>query len=142
PAALIALGATIVTDRREITADDFFKGLFETALEEDEIITKVKIPKAEKAAYGKFASTASKYAIVGVFVAKHASGVRVAVTGASSSYFRVEAMEQALANDWSAGALDGIAVATEGLQSDMEGDAAYRAHLVGVMAKRAVTAAG
>ncbi|MEO0326334.1 MAG: xanthine dehydrogenase family protein subunit M [Myxococcota bacterium] len=142
PAALIALKATVVTDRREIAADDFFRGLFETALEEDEVITQVKFPKADKAAYGKFASTASKYALVGVFVAKHGSEVRVAVTGASARYFRVAAMEQALAAKWSPDAVDGIIVPEDDLQSDMEADSAYRAHLVSVMAKRAVGSAG
>ncbi len=141
PAALVALGATIVTDRREIAADDFFTGLFETALEEDELIVKVKFPKAPKASYAKFASPASKYAIAGVFVAQRADGsVRVAVTGAGSHVFRIEAMENALSSNWSADAIAGIVVPADELNSDVEADADYRAHLVGVMARRAVAA--
>lgn len=141
PAALVALGATIVTDRREISADDFFTGLFETALAEDELVVKVKFPKAQKASYAKFASPASKYAIAGVFVAQRADGsVRVAVTGAGSHVFRIEAMENALSSNWSADAIAGIAVPSEELNSDVEADADYRAHLVGVMARRAVAA--
>lgn len=142
PAALVALGATIVTDRREIPVDDFFTGLFETALEEDELVVKVKLPKPKKAGYAKFASPASKYAIAGVFAAQLADGsVRVAVTGAGSHVFRVEAMEKALAADWSADAIEGISVPADELNSDVEADAEYRAHLVGVMARRAVASA-
>lgn len=143
PAACLALGATIKTDRREISADDFFKGLFETALEEDEIITSVSFPAAEKAAYVKFPNPASRYALVGVFVAKTAGGVRVAVTGAGDNgVFRASALEQALSANFSASALDGVSVSDDGLMSDIHASAEYRAHLITTMAKRAVTAAG
>jgi len=143
PAACLALGATIKTDRREISADDFFKGLFETALEEDEIITSVSFPAAEKAAYVKFPNPASRYALVGVFVAKTADGVRVAVTGAGDNgVFRATVLEQALASNFSASALDGTSVSDDGLMSDIHASAEYRAHLITTMAKRAVAAAG
>jgi carbon-monoxide dehydrogenase medium subunit len=143
PAACLALGATIKTDRREISADDFFKGLFETALEEDEIITSVSFPAAEKAAYVKFPNPASRYALVGVFVAKTAGGVRVAVTGAGDNgVFRATALEQALSSNFSASALDGASVSDDGLMSDIHASAEYRAHLITTMAKRAVAAAG
>ncbi len=140
PAALIALGATIKTDRRTIAADDFFTGLFATALERDELIVAVHFPKAKRAAYAKFAHRASKYAVVGVMVAETAAGIRVAVTGAAGVVFRVPAMEAALAKAFTVDALDGIAVATDDLNSDSEASAEYRAHLIGVMAKRAVQA--
>jgi len=143
PAAVLALGATVVTSTRKIPADDFFKGLFETALQANELITAVHFPIPEKAAYEKFRNPASRYALVGVFVAKTAAGVRVAVTGAGASgVFRVEAFEKALEANFSASALDGLSVDASGLASDMHADADYRAHLIGVMAKRAVTAAG
>ena len=140
PAALVALGATVKTDRRAISADDFFTGLFETALEEGEIVTAVHFPVPERCAYAKFASHASKYAICGVMVAKTSHGVRVAVTGAGSKVFRVEAMEKALDAKFAPESLDGITVPADDLQG---GDASpeYRAHLVTVMAKRAVAAA-
>ncbi len=142
PAACLALGATIVTDRREIPADDFFTGMFETSLEDGELITEVRFPLAQKAAYAKFDNPASRYAIVGVFVAQFAGGARVAVTGASQSgVFRVPEMEQALAAEWSADAVAGIAVPAAGLNADIHSSAAHRAHLVTVMAKRAVAAA-
>ena len=141
PAAIVALGATIKTDRREISADDFFTDLFETALEDDEIITSVSFPIPKRAAYAKFASPASKYAIVGVMVAETASGVRVAVTGAGSKVFRVTDMETKLGGSFSAESVAGVAVAAEDLRTDTEASAAYRAHLIGVMAKRAVAAA-
>ena len=142
PAAALALGATIVTNKREIAAGDFFKGLFETALEDGEIITKVKFPLPEKSAYEKFRNPASRYAMVGVFVAKTKAGVRVAVTGAGSSgVFRHAAMEAALAGNFSAAAIAGVKTDASGLLSDLHGDADYRAHLVGVMARRAVEAA-
>lgn len=140
PAALVALGATIVTDRRKISVDDFFTGLFETALERDELVTAVHFPVPKRAAYVKFANRASKYAVVGVFVADTASGVRVAVTGAANTVFRVAAMEAALAASMTAGALDGITVPADDLNSDSEASAEYRAHLIGVMARRAVQA--
>lgn len=140
PAALVALGATIATDRRKISADDFFTGLFETALERDEIVTAVHFPVAKRAAYMKFAHRASKYAVVGVFVAETGAGVRVAVTGAGPKVFRVAAMESALAGSFSADAIASIAVSADDLNSDSEASAEYRAHLVGVMARRAVRA--
>ena len=141
PAACVALGATIVTDRREIHADDFFEGMFMTPLEEDEVITAVRFPVPARAAYAKFANPASKYAVAGVMVAEGADGVRVAVTGASGDgVFRVAAMEAALRASFSAGAVAGIAVSSDGMLSDTAAGAEYRAHLVTVMAKRAAEA--
>ncbi|HEV8580485.1 MAG TPA: xanthine dehydrogenase family protein subunit M [Thermoanaerobaculia bacterium] len=140
PAAVLALGATIVTDRRRIAADDYFTGLFQTALAADEIITAVSFPVPERAAYAKFPSPASKYAVVGVMVAKTAGGVRVAVTGAGSKAFRVPALESALAASFKAEAINPGAVAAADLRSDGDASAEYRAHLVTVMAKRAVQA--
>jgi carbon-monoxide dehydrogenase medium subunit len=143
PAAVLALGATIVTNSREISAEDFFKGLFETSLGAGEIITKVRFPIPQKAAYVKFRNPASRYALVGVFVAKTAGGVRVAVTGAGAGgVFRASAMEAALASNFSASALAGVKISADGLNSDIHADNAYRAHLIGVLAKRAVAAAG
>jgi carbon-monoxide dehydrogenase medium subunit len=143
PAAALALGATIVTNKREIAADSFFKGLFETALEPSELIVKVRFPIPQKAAYQKFRNPASRYALVGVFVARTAGGVRVAVTGAGANgVFRANAIEAALGSNFSAAALAGVSVPASGLNSDIHADAAYRAHLIGVLAKRAVTAAG
>ena len=141
PSALVGLGATVQTDRRTIAADSFFTGLFETALEADEVVTSVHFPIPEKAAYAKFANHASRYAIVGVFVSKGPGGVRVAVTGAGPSVFRVAAMEQALATSFIPAALDGITVDAGDLSSDGDASAEYRAHLVSVMAHRAVQAA-
>lgn len=138
PAALVGLGATVVTDRREVDAEDFFIGMFTTALEAGEIIKSVRFPVPECAAYAKFASPASRYALVGVMVSKGAAGVRVAVTGAATSVFRQSDMEAALAADFSASALDGIQQSSDALVSDLEASAEYRAHLVGVMARRAV----
>jgi len=140
PAAVLALGATIVTDRRSIAADDFFTGLFASALAPDEIITAVRFPVPERAAYAKFPHPASKYAIVGVFVAKTAGGVRVAVTGAGAKAFRVPAMESALSANFSPDALNGIKVPAADLRSDNTASAEYRAHLVTVMAQRAFRA--
>jgi carbon-monoxide dehydrogenase medium subunit len=142
PGAVLALNATIVTTKREIAADAFFTGMFETALEPGEIVTRVKFPLAEKAAYEKFPNPASRYAMVGVFVAKTASGVRVAVTGAAPCVFRVPEMEAALAKSFTPDAVAGIKISPEGLNSDLHGSAEYRAHLVTVMAKRAVAKAG
>lgn len=142
PAALVGLGATVVTNKREIAADDFFTGLFETALEEDELITSVRFPVPQKAAYAKFANPASRYAIVGVFVAQTDGGVRVAVTGAKGSVFRVAEMEQALSGNFSADAVAGIKVPADDMNGDLHASAEYRAHLVTVMAKRAVAAVG
>ncbi|MDA8050468.1 MAG: xanthine dehydrogenase family protein subunit M [Rhodospirillales bacterium] len=146
-AAALALGAAIVTNKRTIAADDYFQGMFTTALEPGELITAVEFPVPEKAAYTKFPNPASRYAIVGVFVAqgpsRGPSGVRVAVTGASESgVFRHKAMEAALAKSFSAAALADIATSAEGLNSDIHASAEYRAHLIGVMARRAVAAAG
>lgn len=142
PAAVVALGATVITNKRKIAGDEFFKGLFETALESGEIVTGVSFPIPEKAAYAKFPNPASRYAVVGVFVAKAGGGVRVAVTGAGPSVFRLKDAEAALGKSFSAGALEGIKVAAGSLNSDIHASAEYRAHLVGVMAKRAVQAAG
>jgi len=142
PAACLGLGATIVTDAREIAADDFFTGLFETALNETEIVVAVRFPIPAKAAYAKFPNPASRYAMTGVMAAQAADGVRVAVTGAGGDgVFRHAAMEAALARDWSAAAAGGVTTDAEGLLEDMHGSAAYRAHLVTTMARRAVSAA-
>jgi len=140
PAALLGLGATIATDKRKIAADDFFTGLFETALAREEIVTAVHFPIPKRAAYAKFAHRASKYAVVGVFVAETASGARVAVTGAGAKAFRVPEMEAALAKQWSSAAIASVKVPAADLNSDSEASAEYRAHLVGVMAKRAIEA--
>jgi carbon-monoxide dehydrogenase medium subunit len=139
---VVALNAEIVTDQRTIAADKFFTGLFETARKPGEIITAVKFRVPEKAAYMKFPNPASRYALVGVFVAKFGKDVRVAVTGAGSSVFRVTAMEQALAKNFSADALSAVTVPATDLNSDIHAAADYRAHLISVMAKRAVTACG
>ena len=141
PAAVLGLGATVATDRREIAADDFFVDLFETALEEGEIITSVAFPVPKRAAYMKFPNPASRYAIVGVFVAETAGGVRVAVTGAGPCAFRVAEMEAALADNFAPEAIAGIAVPDDDLNTDIHAAADYRAHLIGVMAGRAVAAA-
>lgn len=139
PAALLALGATIKTNAREIAAGDFFVGLFETALEDDEIIVSVSFDAPTKAAYAKFPNPASRYAMVGVFAAQTANGARVAVTGAGSDgVYRQSDMEAALDNNWAPGALAGIQIGSGGLLSDIHGDAVYRANLVKVMAGRAV----
>ena len=138
PAAVLALGATVTTNSRTIKADDFFKGLFETALEDGELITSISFPKAEKAGYMKFPNPASRYAMVGVFVAKVGNTVRVAVTGAGPCAFRVKAMEEALAKNFASDAIKDIKVPADGLNSDIHGSAEYRAHLVTVMARRAV----
>ncbi|MCW2243819.1 FAD binding domain-containing protein [Azospirillum canadense] len=142
PSAVVALKATVKTDRREIAGDDFFTGMFETALEPGEIVTSVTFQKPDKAAYAKFRNPASRYAIVGVFVARFGSEVRVAVTGAGPSVFRATDMETALAGNISPDALNGIKVAADGLNADIHASAEYRAHLVTVMAKRAVVACG
>jgi carbon-monoxide dehydrogenase medium subunit len=142
PSAVLALGATIHTDRRTIAADDFFQGMFTTALEPGEIITAIAFPIAEKSNYEKFRNPASRYAMVGVFVAKGPAGVRVAITGAGQDgVFRHTAMEQALAADWSPDAIAGIVTPADGLNSDIHASAEYRAHLIGVMARRAVAGA-
>ncbi|WP_137700237.1 FAD binding domain-containing protein [Marimonas lutisalis] len=142
PSAVLASGATVVTNKREIAADDYFQGLFETALDEGEIVTEVRFPVPEKASYQKFEQPASRFALVGVFVAKYADGVRVAVTGASESgVFRWSEAEAALSSNFAPEALDGMAPPADGMISDLHGSADYRAHLVGVIARRAVAAA-
>lgn len=141
PAAIVGLNATVVTDKREIAADDFFTALFETALEEGEIITSVRFPIPKRAGYCKFRHPASRYAVVGVMVAETAGGMRVAVTGAGPSCFRAPEMEQALSSNFSPDALNGIQVPADGLNADIHASAEYRAHLVTLMAKRAVVMA-
>ena len=142
PAAVLALGATIHTDRRSIGADDFFQGMFTTALEPGELITAIEFPQAEKSNYEKFRNPASRYAMVGVFVAKTAAGVRVAITGAGQNgVFRHTAMEEALSKDFSPDAITGITTPADGLNGDIHASPEYRAHLIGVMARRAVAAA-
>jgi aerobic carbon-monoxide dehydrogenase medium subunit len=141
PAAVLGLGATIVTNKRKIEADKFFKGMFETALEPGEIITQVSFPAPNRAAYMKFKNPASRFAIVGVFVADTGNGVRVAVTGAGPSVFRQAEMEKALSSKFAPESVAGIKVKADGLNSDLHASAEYRAHLVTVMAKRAVQAA-
>src|SRR6266568_3862272 len=141
PAAVLALGATVVTNKRKIAADEFFKGMYETALQKGEIITAVSFPVPKRAAYMKFKNPASRYAIVGVFVADFGTGVRVAVTGAAASVFRVAAMEKALAGRFAPESVADIKVPEKGLNSDLHAKADYRAHLITVMARRAVEAA-
>ena len=141
PAAVLALGATVVTDRREIAADAFFRGLFETALEPNEVITALRFPIPSAGGYAKFKSPASRYAVVGVCVVKAPQWVRVAVTGAGSGVFRVPEMESALAGSFEPNAVSSIRIDAKGLNSDIHADAEYRAHLVTVMARRAVAAA-
>lgn len=143
PAALLALGATIKTDRRTLPADEFFQGMFTTALEAGELVTAIHIPVPQKAGYAKMKNPASRYSMAGVFVAKTAAGVRVAVNGAGNNgVFRVPAMEAALAANWSPDAVAGIKLDPSGMNGDIHGSAEYRAHLVTVMAKRAVVDAG
>jgi aerobic carbon-monoxide dehydrogenase medium subunit len=143
PAAALGSGATIVTNTRKIAADDYFQGMFETALHDGEIITEVRFPVPEKAAYMKFEQPASRFALVGVFVAKYADGVRVAVTGASEGgVFRWTEAEAALSSKFSADALTGLSLSGDDMISDLHGSGPYRAHLVAVMTKRAVAAAG
>jgi len=141
PAGVLALGATVHTNKRQIAASDFFTGMYETALQPGEIITSVSFPVPKRAGYAKFKNPASRYAIVGVFVAETASSVRVAVTGAGPCVFRVPALEKALGAKFSTDAVASIKVAAAGLNSDMHASAEYRAHLVTVMTKRAVAAA-
>lgn len=141
PAALVGLGATVITNQREIPADDFFTDLFETALEPEELITAVRFPVPQRAGYSKFPNPASRYAIVGVFVAQTDSGTRVAVTGTKGSVFRVAEMEQALSGNFTPEAIANIRVPSDDMNGDIHASADYRAHLVTVMAKRAVAAA-
>ena len=142
PAGVLALNATIHTSKRTIAADQYFTGMYETALEAGELITAVSFPVPKKAAYIKFKNPASRFAIIGVMVAQTSDGARVAVTGGGSGVFRVTEMEKALASNWSASAIANVKVASSGLSSDLHGSAEYRAHLVGVLAQRAVSAAG
>lgn len=142
PSAVLALGATITTDRRSIAADDYFQGMFTTALEQGEIITSVTFPVPQASSYMKFKNPASRYAMVGVFIAKFATGVRVAITGASQSgVFRHTAFEAALSANFAPEAIAGISTPADGLNSDIHASAGYRAHLIGVMARRGVAAA-
>jgi aerobic carbon-monoxide dehydrogenase medium subunit len=142
PAACLGLGATIITNKRRIKADDFFTGMFSTALEPSEIITKISFPIPKKAAYQKFRNQASRFALVGVFVAKRGSENRVAVTGAGSNgVFRVASFEEALKKRFSPKSLEGLTIPADGMNADIHGSAEYRAHLVGVLARRAVAEA-
>ncbi len=141
PAAVLGLGATIVTNKRKIAADDFFKGLFETALETGELITAVTFPTVKRAGYIKFKNPASRFALVGVFVAETSGGVRVAVTGAASCVFRATAIEKALTAKFDPDAVPADTIKADTLNADLHGSAEYRAHLITVMAKRAVTQA-
>ena len=138
PAAVLGLGATVHTDLREIAADDFFKGLFETALKPGELITAVSFPVPEKAGWQKFKQPASRFSLVGVFVSKGPKGVRVAVTGAGPCAFRAGDLEKRLSGNWAAAALQGATVKADGLNSDLHGSAEYRAALIPVLAARAV----
>lgn len=142
PAAALGLGATIITNKRRIAADDYFKGMFDTALEPSEIIIKVQFPIAKKAAYEKFKHPASGFALVGVFVSKRGSDIRVAVTGAGSNgVFRVKSFEEALKKRFSPKSIEGMTIPADGMNADIHGSAEYRAHLVAVMAKRALAKA-
>ena len=141
PGGCMGLGATIVTSKRQIKADDFFTGLFETALESDEIVTEVRFPIPQKAAYQKFRHPASGYAVVGVMVAKFADGVRVGVTGSGPFAFRATEMEAVLSQDFSVKAIENVNISADGCLSDIHFSAEYRAHVTGVMARRAVAAA-
>jgi carbon-monoxide dehydrogenase medium subunit len=141
PAAVLGLGATVKTDRRTIAADDFFQGMYQTALAEDEIIVAVSFPIPAKAAYQKFRQPASRFSLVGVFVSQGPQGVRVAVTGAAAVVFRATAIEAALAANWSAAAAAAVKVPADGLNTDLHGSAEYRAALIPVLAGRAVAAA-
>ena len=142
PAAVLGLAATVRTNKRGIAADDFFKGLYDTALAADEIITSVSFPVPKKAAYVKFPNPASRFALVGVFVAQTGGGVRVAVTGAGSCVFRSKALEAALAKSFTADAAKSVKIDAAALNTDLHASSEYRAHLVSVMAARAVQAAG
>jgi carbon-monoxide dehydrogenase medium subunit len=138
PAAVLGLGATVHTDRRDIAADDFFQGLYTTALAEDEVITAVSFPIPEKAGWQKFKQPASRFSIIGVFTSKGPKGVRVAVTGGGNGVFRASGLEAKLAGNYSAAALAGATVAADGLNSDLHGSAEYRAALIPVLAARAI----
>ena len=142
PAACLGLGATIITNKRRIASDDFFTGMFSTALAPDEIIVRISFPLAKKAAYQKFKHPASGFALVGVFVSKRGPDIRVAVTGAGSNgVFRVKSFEEALKKRFSPKSIEGLTVPADGMNSDIHASAEYRAHLVGVLARRALAAA-
>ncbi len=141
PAGLLGLGATVNTNRRAIPADAFFTDLYETVLEEGEIVVSVDFPIPERAGWAKLGNQASRFAVVAAMVSRSGDGVRMAVTGAKPCVFRIPAMEAALAVDFTESALEGLAPAAEGLNADIHADSEYRAHLVGIMAKRAVAAA-
>ena len=141
PAAVLGLGATVHTDRRQIAGDAFFTGLYETALQPGELITAISFPAAQKAAYVKFKQPASRFALIGVFVAQTAGGVRVAVTGAKGAVFRASEIEAALAKNFSADAAKAVKMPTAGINADLHGSAEYRAAMISVMASRAVAAA-
>lgn len=142
PAACLGLGATIITNKRRIAADDFFTGMFSTALEDGEIITKVSFPIAKKAAYEKFKHPASGFALVGVFVSKRGADIRVAVTGAGANgVFRVKSFEEALKKRFAAKSIEGMTIPANGMNSDIHASPEYRAHLVGVLARRALAKA-
>ncbi|QGZ60324.1 FAD binding domain-containing protein [Paraburkholderia acidisoli] len=141
PAALLGLKATVITDRRRIAADDFFIGMYETALEPDELIVAVAFAVPERAAYEKFRNPASHFALTGVFVAKYADETRVAVTGAAASVFRASALEQALQTHFAPEAARAVTLASDDLNTDLHASAAYRAHLIPVLAARAVAKA-
>jgi len=141
PAGVLGLGATVKTNQRSIAADDFFTGLYETALKPGELITAVSFPPAQRAAYVKYKQPASRFALVGVFVAQTAGGVRVAVTGAASSVFRCKPLEDALARSFTPEAAKAVKLSADGLNADLHGSAAYRAAMISVMASRAVAAA-
>ena len=142
PAAVLGLGATVHTNKRKLAADAFFKGMYETALAEDELITSVSFPIPQKAAFVKFPQPASRFALVGEFVAQTGDGIRVAVTGAAPSVFRAKALEDALGKNFTNEAARTVKMEASGLNSDLHGSAEYRAHLIPVLAGRAVAAAG
>lgn len=141
PAAVLALGATVITNQRKIAADDFFQGMFATALKDGELITGVSFPTVKKAAYIKFKQPASRFALIGVFVAQTDSGVRVAVTGGGNGVFRHQGLEDALGKSFTPQAVEGVQVDAATMSSDLHASAAYRANLVGVMTQRAVAKA-
>ena len=139
PSACLALNATIHTSKRKIPADKFFKGMFETDLKKGELIEAIEFEVPEKSAYAKYPNPASRYALVGVYVAKLKKEIRVAVTGAGSSVFRSKEIESALSSNFSPSAIDNVSISSNGLNSDIHGSADYRAHIIKVMARKAVS---